>query len=96
MNFQQKAQMLGAARTEGGVNLSQGTQIDVVIKSLREKLESENGVMNAFHALDVDNSNSLTIDEFGECLRDIGIILPKSHLAAVIARFDANGECLNF
>ena len=96
MNFQAKAQLLGAARTsDGGVNLSQGTQIDVVIKSLREKLESENGVMNAFHALDVDNSNSLTIDEFGECLKSIGITLPKTHLSAVIARFDANGAHLH-
>ena len=64
-SFQAKQVLLGSVRNEGGtaLNLAQGTQIDVVVKALREKLESQSGVMQAFHAMDKDNSNQLSIDE---------------------------------
>ena len=87
-SFQAKQVLLGSARNEAAsdLNLAQGTQIDVVVKALREKLESQAGVMQAFHAMDRDNSNQLTIDEFADVLKEIDFKLPRRQLEAVIAR----------
>lgn len=80
--------MLGSVRNHEGhsMNLAQGTQIDVVVQALREKLEQQAGVMQAFHDLDTDNSNQLSVDEFAEVLKKIGFKLPRRQLEAVIAR----------
>jgi Ca2+-binding EF-hand superfamily protein len=86
--FQAKQAMLGSVRNHEGhsMNLAQGTQIDVVVQALREKLEQQAGVMQAFHDLDTDNSNQLSVDEFAEVLKKIGFKLPRRQLEAVIAR----------
>ena len=87
--FQAKQAMLGSVRNHEGhsMNLAQGTQIDVVVQALREKLEQQAGVMQAFHDLDTDNSNQLSVDEFAEVLKKIGFKLPRRQLEAVIARY---------
>ena len=67
--------------------------IDAVLKQVKEALSKRAGsVMEAFHAIDVDNSNQLNTEEFGRILKDFGIILPPRQLGMLVARFDANGD----
>ena len=68
-------------------------QVDEILQDVQSKLSQRaSGVMQAFHAIDKDNSNQLSTDEFATVLKDFGIVLPRRTLTMLVARFDANGD----
>ena len=67
--------------------------LDPVLEDVKAKLQAKaGGVLNAFHAIDKDNSGQLSTAEFVQILKDFGIVLPPRQLRSLIARFDANGD----
>jgi hypothetical protein len=76
-----------------GLNFSQGAQVDKLLPKLKAHLEkNSSSLMQAFHNMDKDRSQHLSADEFGACLKEIGIVLPPHVLAGIVERFDANGD----
>lgn len=75
------------------MSFSSQAQVDAVLKDLKGLLtKNGNSVMEAFHAVDKDNSNQLSATEFATALKSINISLPGHVLRALIGRFDANGD----
>ena len=74
-------------------SFSSQAQVDRILVALKKHLEGEGqSLLQAFHEMDEDRSQQLTIDEFAACLKHVGITLPPHHLNALVARFDANGD----
>lgn len=68
-------------------------QINRLLKTLKDNLKKQGGrVMDAFHAVDVDRSGSLSPAEFAKCLSGFGIKLPGSALTSLVQKFDASGD----
>ena len=60
---------------------------------LKNKLEQRSrNLREAFRKLDKSNTGFLTPADFELCLRDFNIRLNRSTLAAVIAKYDVNGD----
>ena len=75
------------------MSFSSQAQVDAVLKDLKGLLTKHgSSVMDAFHAVDKDNSNQLSAPEFAAALKSINITLPGHVLHALIGRFDANGD----
>ena len=64
-----------------------------VITFLKFKLEQRsNSLREAFRKVDKSNTGFLSGEDFQECLRDFSIRLPARTIAAVIAKYDVNGD----
>ena len=76
-----------------GESFSGSVAVDRILKMLKAHLDEHSStLLQAFHEMDVDRSQQLTIEEFGACLRKVNITLPPHQLEALVARFDANGD----
>ena len=85
--------LLTAHKARAPMSFSSQAQVDAVLKDLKGLLtKNGNSVMEAFHAVDKDNSNQLSATEFATALKSINISLPGHVLRALISRFDANGD----
>lgn len=71
---------------------AQEAQVDVILSKIKAHLQSQGSLMQAFHHIDKDRSQSLSADEFVACLKECGVTLPQHMLGALVARFDANGD----
>ena len=68
-------------------------KVNELINELKSHLQKHStSIMEAFHAVDVDRSQSLSATEFANTLASCGIKLPAHTLNALVARFDANGD----
>jgi len=68
-------------------------QINAILRSLRDSLHKQSDrVLSAFQSVDKDRSGNLSPEEFAACLAKFGIRLPTKDLAAVVSKFDSNGD----